>query len=655
MSEVDLGIAGLSDVELIDDTGGFASVYSAVQTDLDRPVAVKVLRAVDDRGRRWFDRERRTMARTTGHGNIVTVFDSGYTHPSEQPYLVMEYMPGGSLQQRLDTGGPLGVDEAIELVCQVADGLGYAHQLGVVHKDIKPANILLGPTGAAKLSDFGIASIRDQSRYSELAFSLVYAPPETFDAVKGDDGKVVDPRNERSDLYSLAATLYTLVTGQPPFDAASQASLINLVINHQPEPTGHPQLDAFLAKALAKNPTERHRNTDEFITALRPVGSNTTLKVPPPDDPPITSPRPPSRRGPVVAAAGLGVVAIAAIAFTVTQLTGGSTSTTSTTSTSSTSTTPTSTTSTTTEDTLPALDLPITYTGHTGYALCVTQLDNGLIATCGGEGASGPDDDTVQIWDPADPDTTLTTYTGHTNSVVSVIQLDDGLIASASVDDTVQIWDPANPDTTLTTYTDHTNDVYSVIQLDNGLIASASRDDTVQIWDPADPDTTLTTYTGHTDNVWSVIQLDDGLIASASWDGTVQIWDPADPDTTLTTYTGHTSGVRSVIQLDDGLIASASWDDTVQIWDPADPDTTLTTYTGHTSDVLSVIQLDDGLIASASSDETVQIWDPADPDTTLTTYTGHTNWVQSVIQLDNGLIASASSDDTVQIWDPANP
>ena len=705
-SEVDLGIPGLSDHKEIG-SGGFGIVYSAFETDAGRWVAVKVLTAVDERGRRRFDRERRTMGQTTAHDNIVTMFRSGYTDPGNRPYLVMEYMSGGSLQDHINTHGPLPIDEAMALIVPVARGLEFAHTTGIVHNDIKPANILISATGAAKLADFGIAAVRDATGIGTVAFSLAYTAPETFDAVPGPDGAMLDPRHERSDLYSLAATLYALIAGRPPFTADNQAALMRQILTEDPPSTGHDTLDAFFTVALAKNPEDRYLTTVQFIHALttatspapappadpEPPRQHTTI-VAPPIKPPsapshdpdprastrptstdhttIVAPRqPPHRQGTgalalprqwlwIATATALAIAAVVAIIRTIddgsTQDTPSIDQTTEpTTGDAIPDTDPPIVTNPPTETTAVPVRLPITYTGHNEPVWSVVQLDNGHIASAG-------TDNTVQIWDPANPEATIATYTGHKDIVASVVQLDNGNIASASFDGTVQIWDHANPEATIATYTGHNEPVVSMVQLDNGNIASAS-DDGVRIWDPANPEATIATYTGHNEPVWSVVELDNGNIASAS-DGGVRIWDPANPEATIATYTGHNEPVWSVVELDNGNIASASadgssGDGTVRIWDPANPEATIATYTGH-SWLRSVVQLDNGNIASAgadgsSGDGTVRIWDPANPEATIATYTGHNGWVVSMVQLDNGNIASASFDGTVQIWDPANP
>ncbi|MCP3988248.1 MAG: serine/threonine protein kinase, partial [Actinomycetia bacterium] len=175
MADIDLDIPGLAEVTEIG-RGGFATVYSALEVDAGRYVAVKVLDAVDDSGRRRFDRERRTMGQTTDHTNIVTMFRSGYTTIGNRPFLVMEYMAGGSLRDQLDRGQPLPWPDAIKIVAIIADALAFAHEAGIVHRDVKPANILVSSTGVVKLGDFGIAAIHDSTATSQVALSPSYAP-----------------------------------------------------------------------------------------------------------------------------------------------------------------------------------------------------------------------------------------------------------------------------------------------------------------------------------------------------------------------------------------------------------------------------------------------------------------------------------------------
>ncbi|MEM9565840.1 MAG: serine/threonine-protein kinase, partial [Actinomycetota bacterium] len=298
------GIPGLTRYEEIG-SGGFASVYVAYEPDAGREVAVKVLRAADEQARRRFDRERRTLGRTTEHANIVTMFRSGFTENGGHPYLVMEYLPGGSLQDLLDRRARLPVDRAVALIAEVADALGFAHRAGILHKDVKPANILLSSTGSAKLGDFGISAVRDATGTSQMGFSLAYASPETFQASAGIDGRFIDRRDERSDLFSLAATLYAVIVGAAPFAADTQAAAMHRILTESPPPTGSPQLDRFFATAMAKDPANRFPNASSFVEALRTLaagesggdlmaaggppidGRPTSILSDPPTDPPL--------------------------------------------------------------------------------------------------------------------------------------------------------------------------------------------------------------------------------------------------------------------------------------------------------------------------------------------------------------------------------
>lgn len=289
--EIDLGIDGLNDYKEIG-SGGFATVYSALEVDLDRRVAVKVLAAIDDAGRRRFDRERLTMGRTADHPNIVTPLRSGYTGMDNKPYLVMEYLSRGSLQDLLEAQGPMPWRQAIEAILPIADALGFSHSSGVVHKDVKPANILVSRTGVVKLSDFGIAAIREATSTSQVAYSILYTAPETFDAAHDASGQgVVDPRDERSDLYSLAATLYALGMGRPPFQSATAAGLIGQIVSTPVPSTRVTSLDDFFAVAMAKDPGARYPTAAHFIAALRPLAFEPVTAAAP-----LTAPRPATPR-----------------------------------------------------------------------------------------------------------------------------------------------------------------------------------------------------------------------------------------------------------------------------------------------------------------------------------------------------------------------
>ncbi|MCP4957831.1 MAG: protein kinase [Actinomycetia bacterium] len=692
VGEIELGIDGLSDYQEIG-RGGFATVYSAVQIAFNRKVAVKVLDALDDAGLRRFNREQLSMGTVHQHPNIVTPFTAGYTQPEGKPYLIMEYLSGGSLQQRLEETGPIGPHEAIELILPVAEALRHSHDSGIIHKDVKPGNILISDTGVVKLTDFGIAALQEATATAAVAFSLAYSPPETFGTA--DDAGPDDPRDERSDLYSLAATLYMLIVGGDPFGHPTNNSPAGYMarIVTQPVPLiDHPELDTFLAIAMAKDPGDRYPTATDFIDAIQPIaqtqppvtGSAATMVAP---LTPISRTTTPASIDPLP---GEGETPPGPIDRDHIDLYPAESPETSSIDDRNTK-----------LDPGPPSDDPIDSTGGSqgtlstprnrrwlllavlAAAAIVPAVAIMVISQRGGDGepqgrdsnlaasdastsstlgnntvtSSAPEIDapgtTSEPTGPSGPIEAVV-YRSHSNPVLDLAELSDGRIASASEDFTVRIWDVSDGNT-LATYTDHIAVLGAVVELSDGRIASGGSDATVQIWDPANPGTTLATYNGHTDWVRDLVELSDGRIASASDDATVQIWDPANPGTTLATYNGHTGWVLDLVELSDGRIASASADFTVQIWDPANPGTTIATYSDHIAVLGAVVELSDGRIASGGSDGRVQIWDPANPGTTLATYNGHTDWVQDLIELSDGRIASASDDATVQIWDPANP
>jgi serine/threonine-protein kinase PknK len=264
----DLGIPGLEDATEIG-RGGFSVVYRAMQPAFGREVAVKVLTVrLDDRARERFARECRAMGALSEHPAIATIHDAGFD-PGGRPYLVMALMPGGSLEDRLEQEGPIPWTDVLAIGVRVAGALDVAHAHGIIHRDVKPANILVSRFGDVMLSDFGIARIAGgpETRSGTVTASVVHAAPEIIDGQRP---------TERSDIYSLASTLYTLMTGSPPFYRPTDESTLALIrrILEEPvpdlRPTGVPDVVcAALERSMAKEPDDRHPDVRAFADALR--------------------------------------------------------------------------------------------------------------------------------------------------------------------------------------------------------------------------------------------------------------------------------------------------------------------------------------------------------------------------------------------------
>jgi eukaryotic-like serine/threonine-protein kinase len=254
--------------------GGMARVYLATDRVLERQVAVKVLRASDAQDPLFverFRREARAAARLS-HPNIVAVFDSG--SDADQPYLVMEYVPGQSLAQLLARQGRLAPRRVVELAIQVCAALAAAHAQGLVHRDIKPANVLVGPDGQVKVTDFGIVKASAATTLTGTGTVLgtaAYLSPEQAHG---------GPVDARSDLYGLGCVLYELVCGGPPFGSGADRSPVAIATRHVselPEPPSarnpqvDPALETVMLTALAKDPAQRYQSAVELHHALERV------------------------------------------------------------------------------------------------------------------------------------------------------------------------------------------------------------------------------------------------------------------------------------------------------------------------------------------------------------------------------------------------
>jgi predicted Ser/Thr protein kinase len=262
-------LADRYELEELVGTGGMSSVFRAHDRLLDRKVALKILHqqySGDEEYVERFRREARAVA-ALSHPNIVTVIDRG-EHDGRQ-FIVFEYVDGENLKRLIERRGPAPVSTALELAMEIARALSFAHQQGLVHRDVKPQNVLLNGDGRAKVTDFGIARSLDvqhgMTQTGTVLGTSDYIAPEQA------QGQRVD---EHTDVYSLGIVLYELLTGEVPFAGENFVAVAMRHINEPPpsvrarRPDVSPRIEAAVQRAMAKNPEDRFQTMAEFCQEL---------------------------------------------------------------------------------------------------------------------------------------------------------------------------------------------------------------------------------------------------------------------------------------------------------------------------------------------------------------------------------------------------
>lgn len=250
-----------------------AVVHRAYDRMLERPVAIKILRqdfSTDEGFRERFRQEARAAANLS-HPNIVTVHDFGFD--AGRLFIVMEYVPGTDLKTMMKQRGQFSVEEAINLITQACEGIGYAHRAGLIHCDVKPHNMLVTPDGRLKVTDFGIARALATIQPDEQV-DIVWGSPQYF-APEQASGQAPSPA---SDVYSLGVILYEMLAGRLPFIANDPDELSRL---HRETPPLSPRqfnyqipqaLEQIILKVLSKEPVQRYRSADQMGRVLRTFG-----------------------------------------------------------------------------------------------------------------------------------------------------------------------------------------------------------------------------------------------------------------------------------------------------------------------------------------------------------------------------------------------
>lgn len=605
--------------------GGMGIVLRGFDTYLQRDVAVKVLdptMADDEVARKRFCRESRTAA-SINHENVVAVHHVAHEESSDLPYLVMQLIDGESLDERL-AQGRLSLKDVIGFGAQVAAGLAAAHEKGLIHRDVKPANVLLERgTNRVKLTDFGLARAAEDVRLTGTGLvtgTPLYMAPEQ---ARGED---VDAR---ADLFSLGVLLYELCTGQTPFDAKTPLAVLKKVTDerHRPVRELNPDTPEWLAdiidRLLAKSPADRFQTAREVADILD--FSWSAMKSSGDVVPACPVKRAQRRRQilMIVAAAVAGALATAtAVVLWQGRMGGGNHE----------------------EASEPPLAVLRGGSG-TIWGVAFSPHDHTL--------AMAMEDGTIKLWN-VDTGTVKATLTGHRGMVWTAMFSGDGThLVSSGDDNSARVWDVATGKTALTLQTSAAVRA-ALFDRQAKSIFTGDRQGNIIVWDLATGEQVRTWQ--HPGAVFALALSPDGTtVASAGTDRGIRLWDAATGQERLALH-GHSGTVYGLAFRPDGkMLASAGWDRTVRLWDPGTGDM-LRILEGHGRDIWAVDFSPDGkTLASAGHDGSVRVWD-VETANLLKTFRGHDGTVHSVVfSHDGSRIASGGRDGTVQLWKTAGP
>jgi WD40 repeat protein len=678
-------IRGKYRIERLLGRGGMGAVYLAEHLLLGRMRALKFISSELSQDPALLKRFRREAlaASELHHPNVVQVLDLDQAEDGA-PFIAMEYIEGEDLGCLL-AHGPLPVERALALARGIALGLGAAHAKHILHRDVKPANILLSrepdQPETAKLLDFGIAAVKETataiSHTRGLLLTPEYAAPEQW------RGLPAEQQDGRVDLYALGGVLYQILTGRTCFRAQNLEGWMYNHLNTEPQPPSSlrpelnswPGLDALVLRLLAKDRDQRPGSAAEVIAslddikfvAIQPRAIQPTVVEPLPaiahppiliadsaaappaqtiiddsaveppaptiaDDSPSATIEPPfQRRSRLFWPSAIVLLLLLAVAAAWLFWPA--------------------------HHPLPLPDNAVQNISPTPQKepASVRPLPNPDNAAQSST-FSLQNDNASNVKELADV-RPLRTLQGHSELVTSVAFSPDGRsLASGSGDNTVKLWDTASGQLLRTLY-GRSLTVYSVaFSPDGRTLASGNFDKTVKLWDVASEQLLLTLQgQGYEDAFRSVAFSPDGrTLASGSKDNTIKLWDVSSGNLLRTLY-GHTDSVESVAFSPDGrTLASGSGDKIIVLWD-VNNGQLLRALHGHSDGITSVAFSPNGrTLASGSKDDTIKLWD-VNSRKLLRTIQGHSNWIYSVAFSPNErTLASGSGDNTVKLWDAAS-
>jgi serine/threonine protein kinase len=618
-----LGRLAHFDVMRILGRGGMGLVLEAFDSRLHRNVALKVLDpdlAGDEIAKQRFCREARAAASIT-HENVVAVHQVEKAAEGSLPFLVMQVIAGESLEQRLARDKKLPFREIVRIGMQAAHGLAAAHEQGLIHRDIKPGNILLeAPHDRVKLTDFGLARAVEDVKLTSTGFvsgTPLYMAPEQAMGESADS---------RSDLFSLGAILYEMCAGQPPFPGNSALAILKQIVDtkHRPLRELNPSVPDWLAETidwlLAKKPADRIQTAGQLAELLEfhwNMMRTTSEDVP-------TVCKIEARKRTVRnrwIAAGLGS------AFLALGLIGGAF--------------------------LANRREASTAASPTTAPVAVLSANAGSIWSVsfdrsGETVAMGVEDGLVRLWDLATQNIKETLNAHRGNAWVARFSPRDDLLATAGDDGLIKLWKPSQPEP-LKIFK-HPNGVRALgFAPDGQTFFAGDRDGGLRVWSRESDQAVVEAQ--QPGAVYAVAVSSDGeTLATGGSDKVVRLWNAKSLGQRLP-LEGHAGPIYGLSFDSTGTrLASVGWDKTVRIWD-AKSGQLVKSWIGHDADIWAVVFAPKSMtLATGGLDGAVKLWN-AETGELLTSYLDHKMGIQSLAFNDDGtLLASGGRDGAVRVW-----
>jgi serine/threonine protein kinase len=627
-----LGRLGHFDAMRVIGRGGMGLVLEAFDSKLQRNVALKVLDPVladDETARQRFCREARAAASIT-HENVVAVHQVERSGDASLPFLVMQLINGESLEQRLAREKKLPLREVVRIGMQAAHGLVAAHAQGLIHRDIKPGNILLEPPhDRVKLTDFGLARAAEDVKLTRTGFvsgTPLYMAPEQ--ALGGEP-------DHRSDLFSLGAILYEMCAGQPPFTGTSALMILRQIAEtkHRPIRELNPAIPDWFADTidslLAKKPADRIQTAAHLAELLDYEWA--LLKTTSEDVPTVCAIEERKRTirnrwiAAGVAATFLTLGLLGGMFLANRNGTGSA---------------------------LPAV-AAVAPAVSSAEPLAVLSANSGAVWSVSfspdnKKVAMAVEDGRVRLWDLTSKSVT-STLMAH-RSIVWATQFSPNgeLLATAGDDGLIKLWQPSLPEPGKTLQ--QTNAVRGLVFSNDGkMLYTGGRDGGLRVWSlDADGPAVEAQQPGA---VYAVaLSPDNETLGTAGNDKVVRLWN-ARTLTEKLSLEGSTGPILGLAFNHDGKrVASAGWDHMVRIWD-AGSGQPVKSWEGHDGDIWGIAYSPDGTkLVTGGHDGAVKLWN-AETGDLLATYLGHKIAIHTVaFSADGTLIASGGRDGAVRIW-----